>query len=170
MDLATGFILSSLIGFIFGETCVGPTTNTAAYSTKSAILSSKTSYVLEFSVACSQGSAAELNLYAELNQEIIPVGKASDKDLYQISWAADNKKALTGDVAIKVFNEEGYTSYRKAQRAGEDIATIPSVFTVSLNHPGSVREGLFVQTEFLAVIASLLIWWMANSLRSTIME
>ena len=35
---------------------------------------------------------------------------------------------------------------------------------------GTQREGLFVQTEFVAVVAALLVWWMANSMRSQIME
>ena len=35
---------------------------------------------------------------------------------------------------------------------------------------GAGREGLWVQTEFLAVIAALLIWWCANNMKSKLQE
>jgi len=111
-----------------------------------------------------------MELYAELDNDIIPVAKLSDQDVYQVSWANVHKEAKTGDFPIRIFNEEGYTTYRKAQRSEEDLSKVASIFTVSLNHPGSVREGLFVQTEFIAVVVALLVWWMANSMRSQIME
>ena len=87
-----------------------------------------------------------------------------------MSWSADHKKASTGTFHIKVYNEEGYLAYKKAVRSGEDVNTVPYVVGISLTHSGTVREGLPVQTEFLAVMGLLLVGWMANSMKSQIME
>ena len=35
---------------------------------------------------------------------------------------------------------------------------------------GAGREGLYVQTEFIAVVAALLIWWSANNVKSKLQE
>ena len=38
------------------------------------------------------------------------------------------------------------------------------------NFQGAGREGLYVQTEFIAVVAALLIWWSANNVKSKLQE
>lgn len=111
-----------------------------------------------------------MDLYALVNGEIVPAAKQLEADTYQVSWSAEHKKATTGDFPIKIFNEEGYLAYKKALRSGEDGSAVASTLETSLTHTGTVREGLFVQTEFVAVIGALLVWWLANTMRSQIME
>ena len=44
------------------------------------------------------------------------------------------------------------------------------VLHCSLYFQGAGREGLYVQTEFIAVVAALLIWWSANNVKSKLQE
>jgi len=161
-------LFSALLN-VYGESCEEPSVTSSTYTSTSLILSTQTAYVAEFAVTCKSGSG-NMNLYAAVGGEIVPAAKVPEVDSYQVSWASEHKAAKTGDHTIKVYSEEGYGAYRKAQRNGEDVSAIPALFSVNLNHPGTQREGLFVQTEFVAVVAALLVWWMANSMRSQIME
>ncbi|XP_066912906.1 translocon-associated protein subunit delta-like [Clytia hemisphaerica] len=164
-----------LLGLLFAaivsaDQCTSPTVHASTYTSKSVALSVETAYLSELTVQCSEG-VSTLDLYAEIEGVIVPVASIPDKEgTYQISWAKDHKKATTGKINIKVFNNEGYNAYRKAQRNEEDVSSVKALFTVTVNHPGVSREGLFVQTEFLAVVAALLLFWTANSMRNQIME
>ena len=42
--------------------------------------------------------------------------------------------------------------------------------SINLFFQGAGREGLYVQTEFIAVVAALLIWWSANNVKSKLQE
>jgi len=102
---------------------------------------------------------------------LVPVALVPETNSYQVSWVKDHKKAITGSIPIKMYDDEGYTAYRKAQRSeGGDASEVAPLFTITVEHPGATKEGLFVQTEFIAVVGALLVWWCANSMRSQIME
>jgi len=164
-------VSSLLLGVVAGETCVNPTVSTDTYTSKSIALSTETAYLAEFSVTC-KDDVKGFNLFAEIESGVlVPVAIAPESNTYQVSWVKDHKKAPTGTIAIKMYDEEGYTAYRKQQRSeGGDAAEVAPLFTVNIEHPGVAKEGLFVQTEFIAVVGALLVWWCANSLRSQIME
>merc|ERR1712168_337923 len=163
-------IILSLISLVLGETCTSPTVSTDTYTSKNIALSTETAYVAEFTVGCQEDTKG-FNLYAELEAgHLVPVAYVPESSSYQVSWAKDHKKAVTGAITLKMFNDEGYAAYRKAQRSEGDLSAVAPLFTVTINHPGASREGLFVQTEFIAVVTSLLVWWGANTMRSQIME
>merc|ERR1712023_589067 len=147
--------------------CTSPSISTDTYTSKNIALSAETAYLAEFSVACKEEDVKGMNLYAEVEPGVLtPVAMIPESDSYQISWVKDHKKAVTGSIAIKLFNDEGYTAYRKIQRSEGDLSEVAPLLTFTVEHPGVAKEGLFVQTEFIAVVAALLIWWCANSLKS----
>ena len=56
----------------------------------------------------------------------------------------EHKKATTGTINIKVYDDEGYTNFRKQQRSeGGDVAEVAPLFTVAVEHPG---KGAFAKT------------------------
>jgi len=169
---AVFFILSAVLVLVSSETCTNPSVSTDTYTSKHISLSTETAYVAEFSVACKEEEAKGFNLYAELEAGVlVPVAQVPETNSYQVSWVKDHKKAETGTISIKMFDDEGYTAYRKQQRAeGGEGAEVAPLFTVTVEHPGVTKEGLFVQTEFIAVVGALLVWWCANTMRSQIME
>eukprot|EP00794_Sanderia_malayensis_P006206 gene6206-6921_t len=150
--------------------CQKPTISSETYSTSSVTLSSETVYVVDLKINC-ENADQEQNFYAEINGILSPVAKSSsDSSKYQISWSSEHKKAVKGDITIKIYDEEGYSAYRKAQRAGDKQSSVSPVGSVVLNHKGARKEGLFVQTEFICTAVALLIWWVANSAKGNVME
>ncbi|KAK2547221.1 Translocon-associated protein subunit delta [Acropora cervicornis] len=85
------------------------------------------------------------------------------------SWAESHKEEKSGIYTLSFYDEAGYAAYRKAQRSGTENEAKP-LFTVDIDHKGAGREGLYVQTEFIAVVAALLIWWSANNVKSKLQE
>ncbi|EDO29738.1 predicted protein, partial [Nematostella vectensis] len=111
----------------------------------------------------------DVSLYAEVNGKVMPVTRSTDNSKYQVSWSEEHKQAKSGVYTINFLDEEGYSNYRKAQRSGGSLDIKP-LFTIDINHKGAGREGLWVQTEFIAVVAALLIWWCANNVKSKLQE
>jgi len=164
-------LLQAVVLMTNGDVCSGPSVSTDTYTTKHIALSSETAHVVEFTVNCKEEDAKGFNLYAELEAGVlVPVALVPETNSYQVSWVKDHKKAETGSILIKMYDDEGYTAYRKAQRNDGDLSEVSPLFSVTLDHPGVSKEGLFVQTEFIAVVTALLVWWCANSMRSHIME
>jgi len=169
-------MISAVLAFVVlsvvrSETCVSPSVTTDTYTSKSIALSTETAYLAEFSVAC-KDDVKGMNLFAEVETGVlVPVAMVPNSNTYQISWVKEHKKATTGTINVKVYDDEGYTNFRKQQRSeGGDVAEVAPLFTVTVEHPGVAKEGLFVQTEFIAVVGALLVWWCANTMRSQIME
>eukprot|EP00112_Aurelia_sp_Birch-Aquarium-sp1_P020459 Seg5283.2 transcript_id=Seg5283.2/GoldUCD/mRNA.D3Y31 product="hypothetical protein" protein_id=Seg5283.2/GoldUCD/D3Y31 len=94
----------------------------------------------------------------------------SCSSLIQVSWSSEHKKAVKGNIPIKIYDEEGYSAYRKAQRSGDKELSVDALTTITLNHRGAKREGFVVQTEFLAACIAMGVWWLANTARGKIME
>ncbi|WP_395241770.1 hypothetical protein, partial [Salmonella sp. s51933] len=92
-----------------------------------------------------------------------------DNAVHQFSWVAKHTKAKSGTYTINYYDEEGYAALRKAQRGGE-VSKQKPLFTVKLSHRAAGREGLWVQTEFIAVTAALLIWWFATVTKNKMQE
>lgn len=152
----------------YGE-CTGPSVTTDTYTTKSLSLSSLTAYVAEFTVACQESTAAVGSLYAEVEAGVlVPVAMGAETNSYQLSWTREHKMAAVGTIPVRMFTDEGLAEYRKAQRSEGSVSDVKSLFTITLEHSGSTSESWFVQTEFVAVLLCLGVFWTANSMRSQI--
>ena len=55
----------------------------------------------------------------------------------QVSISDEHKKLSSGRYEVRLFDEEGYSLLRKAQRSGESVDAIKPVTTISFNHPVS---------------------------------
>ncbi|KAJ7379443.1 SWI/SNF and RSC complex subunit Ssr4 [Desmophyllum pertusum] len=150
-----------------GDTCIGAKPTTEIYTTRNILLSSESVFIVEFALKCD--NAKSVNLYAEVNGKVMPVTRSTDDAKFQVSWAEPHKEARAGLYKLSFYDDEGYAAYRKAQRSGT-VSEAKALFTIDVNHPGAGREGLYVQTEFIAVVAALLIWWSANNVKSKLQE
>ncbi|KAK2182551.1 hypothetical protein NP493_349g03036 [Ridgeia piscesae] len=150
--------------FCTGDTCLSPVVTPQVYSTSEASLTSETAVIIEFSLTC-KNHLKDLNLYADFNGKTFPVSRVQETNRYQVSWSEAHKKLPSGKYAVQFFDEEGYTNLRKAQRSTEDDASnIKSLFTIDVTHQGAT-SGAWVQTEFIAVSVSFLIWYLAYNTR-----
>lgn len=86
-----------------------------------------------------------------------------------MSWTEEIKSASSGDRAISLYDNDGYTLYRKAVRAGEDINTVPTLIKISITHPGAF-QGPWLKSEFLAASLSLVVAYLAFSSRAKLLS
>ncbi|KAI8745500.1 translocon-associated protein subunit delta [Biomphalaria glabrata] len=149
------------------DTCLAPQIKSQTYSTPEAIVSTETVLIAEFTLTC-KNSLKNINLYADVGGRLIPATKTSEVNKYQISITDDHKKLPAGRYDIRVFDEEGFALLRKAQRSGESTDSIKPLFVLNLNHSG-IWNGPIVQTEFVAALAAILIWWLAYTARSKLL-
>lgn len=79
------------------------------------------------------------------------------------------KTARSGDKQIRIFDEEGNTLLRKAIRADEDTSSVPSIFSVTLSHPGAYN-GPWLNSEFVAAVISFVVAYFAIASRSKVLS
>jgi len=157
-------VLLVLLSGALGETCTNPQVTSKTYTSTEERMSSETALIVEFSLACKNG-AKGLNLYADFNGRTFPVSRIIDSDKYQVSFVNDHKKMSSGHYTVRFFDEERYAELRKAQRSGDDTATVKSLFDVPVYHPGT-SHGPWIQTEHLATGLAILVWYYAYTTRS----
>lgn len=54
----------------------------------------------------------------------------------QVSWTEEPSKARSGVFEIRVMDEEGWASLRRARRS-DPAATVAPLLAIQLQHPGS---------------------------------
>lgn len=81
--------------------------------------------------------------------------------MYEISWSEPIKKARSGEISVRIFDEEGYGAFRKAQRSG-DMSNVKELHTVKFYHQGTYK-GPSIQIEFLVTILFGIIFYFARS-------
>ncbi|XP_059179440.1 translocon-associated protein subunit delta-like [Physella acuta] len=151
----------------YGDTCLAPQVKSQFYSTPEAVVSSETVLIAEFTVNC-KNNLKNINLYADVGGRTIPATKTSEPNKYQISITDEHKKLPSGNYEIRIFDEEGFALLRKAQRSGESTDSLKPLFTLTLNHPG-IWSGPIVQTEFVAAMSAIVVWWMAYTARAKLL-
>ncbi|XP_028398275.1 translocon-associated protein subunit delta-like [Dendronephthya gigantea] len=165
--VVSSLFLSFLV-VISAEPCVDVQATSKIYSTSNVLLATESVFLVESTVKCSN-NPKNMFLYAEIDGNLYPVPKSADNSVHQFSWVKSHKAAKSGSYVINYYDEEGYAALRKAQRSEEKFEQKP-LFTVTLNHKAAGREGLWVQTEFIAVTAALLVWWFATVTKNKMQE
>jgi hypothetical protein len=77
------------------------------------------------------------------------------------------KSAQTGDIHLRVYDEEGFFNVKKALRNNEDSTKVKSLDTLTISHQASYR-GPYLASEFVALIFFAGVFYVASSSRSTI--
>ncbi|XP_051516792.1 translocon-associated protein subunit delta-like isoform X2 [Myxocyprinus asiaticus] len=162
------FIAAILALFVSlsAETCTDPVISPSSYTTTDALISSETVFVVELSLACADG-AQSVALYADVNGKQFPVTRGQDVGKYQVSWSVPHKQASSGTYQVKFFDEESYSTLRKAQRNNEDVDAIKPLFSVNVDHRGA-WSGPWVSTEVLAALIGIAVYYLAYSTKSAI--
>lgn len=152
---------------VSADVCTKPEVSASAYTTQDATVLTSIAFVAELTLNCGN-LVTGLPLYAEINGKTLPAARIGDGNKYQVSWTEDVKKARSGDYSVNLYDEEGYAALRKAIRSGEDSSSVKSLVTVVVNHPGAY-QGPWVNSEFMAAILSVLVWYLAFSARSKLL-
>lgn len=151
--------------FSAGDTCLKPTVSHEVYTTTEAVTSAETVFLVEFELKCSNAVKNPF-LYADVSRKQLPVSRSGDNK-YQVSWVEERKNAPAGQYEVKLFDEEGFSALRKAQRADEDVSQVTPLTNIVFTHKG-VSKGPFISSELLAIIVSALLWYAAYSAKQRI--
>ncbi|CAG2103740.1 unnamed protein product [Medioppia subpectinata] len=153
-------VLAAVLQVIAGDCKV--TSNT--YSSNDGLVVAKVAHIIQFTAQC-DGKPKGLPLYADINGQALPAIRSDDvstgQTSYQISWTVDLAIASSGSHSIAIYDEEGFGSLRKAQRAGDGSQSqVKPLFTLELSHSSPYR-GPLLPTELVATVAALGLWWAA---------
>nr|ABI52721.1 translocon associated complex TRAP delta-subunit [Argas monolakensis] len=154
-------LLALFASLCAGEICEKPEVTHKVYTTTDGLILANIAYIAEFTVTCKNG-AKDVSLFADVKGDIVPAVRDPQGSRYQVSWTEELNKAASGEYLVKVYDEDGYAALRKAQRTGEDPKSVTPVFTLNVNHAGSY-QGPWVQSEFVAMVAAVLLWYFAYS-------
>ncbi|XP_052068967.1 translocon-associated protein subunit delta-like [Mytilus californianus] len=149
---------------VLGSTCVSPDVKTETYTTTDGMASMDTVFVVEFSLKCQQ-KVENLNLYADINGRTVPATKTNKADNYQISFSEEHKNLPSGSYQVRLYDDEGYSALKKAQRSGDSESQIKPVHTFHISHPG-VWKGPLLQSEFVASMVAILVWYFAYTAKA----
>ncbi|XP_056646878.1 translocon-associated protein subunit delta-like [Diorhabda sublineata] len=142
--------------------CSNPEIISTSFTTLDATIVRNIAYIADFSVKCKSGNIG--NLYAAFDRQIGPVSIVGN-NRFQVSWTEESKSAKSGERVIRLFDEDGYTVFRKAIRAKEDTSNVQSFANVVVNHPGAYN-GPWLKSEFIATMVSLTVAYIAIASRA----
>ncbi|XP_055859272.1 translocon-associated protein subunit delta [Episyrphus balteatus] len=144
-------------------TCSSPKVTVSSFSTTDATILTQLAHVGEFTLKCSNGEKPQL--FAEFEcGKVVPVARVGD-DKYQISWTEDAKKGSSGSKVIRLFDEEGYSSIRKAQRDGDKVASVKSLTDITISVP-KAYSGPWVNSELVAALVAAFVSHFAFTTKS----
>jgi hypothetical protein len=121
------------------------------------VLANQIGFITEFKLKC-KSEINTIPIFAEVNGNIYPVFRV--KEDYQFSWSEEKEKAKTGTREVRLFDEEQFSAYRKAQRAGETPSVKPLAI-VYAKYSGKFGPNLFVSSEFLVLASSIFVAYVA---------
>ncbi|CAO1425192.1 unnamed protein product [Diamesa hyperborea] len=157
-------VLSSLI--VLGSSC---TVKSTSYTTEDLqVISNSISFIAEFSLKC-PNQIDNMPLFAVLpNGRIAYVFRVGDK--YQLSWSEDIKTAKSGTREVRLFDEEGFSQLRKAQRSNENIEKIKSLSSLNIKYKGSFSGNFLINSEFMALASVMFVAYVAFQNRMKLMN
>ncbi|CRL06303.1 CLUMA_CG018982, isoform A [Clunio marinus] len=151
-ELILLFVLSSLV--VLSSCC---TVKSSSYTTNDElVIANQVGYITVFTLNC-KNQVNSIPLFGEVNGQIFPVFRVKD-DQYQFSWTEDKQKS--GNREVRLFDEEQFANYRKAQRAGETPSVEP-LAAIQVKFSRSYGSNLLISSEFVVLSASLFIAYIA---------
>jgi len=182
MELAIVSFLAALISVSVATPCLGPTVTPRIYTSSDAALATSSVVIVEFSLAC-KNDILGINLYAAVNGKTIPAVKTKD-GAYQVSIVEEHANLPKGVYEVKIYDEDGFASLRKAQRSASEgsvdggaaakeaaaaAAAVEPLAVVAVNH-GGVWKGAPVQSELVALLLAAFVFYLAHSAKSNLQE
>lgn len=84
-----------------------------------------------------------------------------------MSWTQEIKKSSGGNVVVRLFDEEGYSNLRKAQRDGGKVSNVKSLVDITVNTK-SAYKGPWVKAELVAALLVAAIAYFAVTTKSKV--
>lgn len=85
-----------------------------------------------------------------------------------MSWTEDLKTASRGERVVRLFDDEGVSAFRKAQRSNGDTDSVAPLATVSIPYSGAFN-GPWVNSEILAAGLTIVVAYVAFASKSKLL-
>ncbi|CAF1042695.1 unnamed protein product [Brachionus calyciflorus] len=156
-----------LVASALGQQCSqAKITDVKATTSENLKLNTETAYVVTFKAQCA-GNARNVPFYGEVNGNFLASSADASGETYEISWSQPIEKATSGQISVRIFDEENYNAYRKAQRSNGDLSKVKELQTVTFYHQGSYK-GPSVQSELLVTVLFGVVFYFAQTIRNKI--
>lgn len=133
-----------------------------SYTGTDGIVAARSAFVLEFSATCTTTPAT---LTADIDGHLSIASYSKESKTYQFSWSDDITKTKKASRSVKIYDDDGATALRNAQRAGQPTDSIPVLFSTTFSTPGAYK-GPAVASEAIAILTVAVLWWFAHSTKS----
>uniref|UniRef100_A0A915PYH0 Translocon-associated protein subunit delta n=1 Tax=Setaria digitata TaxID=48799 RepID=A0A915PYH0_9BILA len=148
--------LLTLVAVLIGAeatTCESPNHSAVTFSTTDAFFHFSTTYIIEFNLQCAN-NVKDMAVYGIANGRVYQAAVSEETSKHQISWQLEHDESAAQTFNIAIYDEDGLTAYRKAERSQDDISRIKPLFTVQLKHPG-VSKSSPVASETVVIAFAL---------------
>ncbi|KAM3726335.1 Translocon-associated protein subunit delta [Dirofilaria immitis] len=162
-----GFII--LMSFVIGTeaiTCDSPNHSAVAFSTTDAFFHFSTTYIIEFNLQCAN-NVKDMAVYGVVHGRIYQAAVSEETSKHQISWQLEHSESVAQIFDVVIYDEDGLTAYRKAERSRDDISKVKSLFTVQLKHPG-VSKSSPVASETIVTAFALIALYDVSFVSNTV--
>uniref|UniRef100_A0A1I8ECI6 Translocon-associated protein subunit delta n=1 Tax=Wuchereria bancrofti TaxID=6293 RepID=A0A1I8ECI6_WUCBA len=159
-----------LVSFVVGTkavTCESPYHSAVTFSTTDAFFHSSTTYIIEFNLQCSN-NVKDMAVYGIVNGKIYQAAVSEETSKHQVSWQLEHEESAAQTFDVVIYDEDGLTSYRKAERNHDDTSKVKSLFTVQLKHPG-VSKSSPVASETVVTAFALIALYIGYHFKSQLM-
>ena len=121
--------------------CDSPKFSTSGYSTQDGFFHYKTTYILEFSLQCSNNYQQDGTFYALVAGKVYQVAVSEETSKYQVSWQVEHADSGAQTFDVHIYDEDKMTEYKKVEQSGGDPrASVSPLFTAQYYHPGVSRK------------------------------
>lgn len=161
------FGLAALVSIQMGSAASCKVLDQQTYTTTDGLVLTNVAYINQFKMSC--GGNNDASLYGEVDGRLLPIVRSADGQTYEVSWNEELAKASSGEFKINVYDDEGLALLRKAQRDGTSASGVKAVVQVTVQHPGTY-SGPSIQTEVLASLGAIVLWYFAYSTKADLMK
>ncbi|XP_041968673.1 translocon-associated protein subunit delta [Aricia agestis] len=151
-------IFAAVFSCAYAQSCQNPKVEAASFTSLDATVVTQIAYITEFTLQCDNPLQENYALYAEVDGKALTAARIGENK-YQVSWTEEPAKARSGVHEVRILDEEGWASLRRARRS-DPAATVAPLLAIQLQHPGSY-SGPWVNSEVLATVLSILIAYTA---------
>ncbi|CAG5036797.1 unnamed protein product [Parnassius apollo] len=168
--MVTKFLIPILAITLFSgakaQSCQNPQVEATSFTSLDATIVTQIAYITEFTLKCDNPLPENYALYAEVEGKPLSAARIGE-NRYQVSWTEEPSTARSGVHEVRILDEEGWASLRRARRSDPN-ANVAPLLAIQLQHPGSY-SGPWVNSEVLATVLSILIAYIALVQKSKIL-
>ncbi|KJH47033.1 Translocon-associated protein, delta subunit [Dictyocaulus viviparus] len=135
-------LMLSFVVVSIASKCESPKYSATSFSTTDGFFHFHTTFIAEFTLQCSN-NIKDSPFFAVINGNIHSVAVSVESAKYQVSWSQEHEQSDAQLLAIKIFDEEGISAYKKNSN------TSP-LFIIEHYHPGLTRKP-FISSETVAL-------------------